>query len=150
MAIVVSKPLFFKYNCSLFIDKYAQEEYRKMVVIRLARTGAKKRPFYHVVVKHKLSARDGGCIERLGYFNPIARGGEIRLKLDLERIQYWTGVGAQTSDRVGLLVKELKKMGERTGSEYLAAKKPRKKAAAVEATPEQTSAASEDNAQSAE
>lgn len=80
-----------------------------MVVIRLSRGGAKKRPFYHVVVADKRRARDGRCIERLGYFNPIAAGKEIRLQLDRERIQYWISKGAQPSERVQQLLKTLEK-----------------------------------------
>ena len=77
-----------------------------MVTIRLARTGAKKRPFYHLVVADSRRARDGRFIERLGYFNPIAKGQEERLTIDLERVDYWLGHGAQTSDRVAALVKQ--------------------------------------------
>jgi len=76
-----------------------------MVVIRLSRTGAKKRPFYHVVVADKRRARDGRFIEQVGYFNPIATGKEVPLTLDLERIQHWVEQGAQPSDRVKSLVK---------------------------------------------
>lgn len=77
-----------------------------MVTIRLARGGAKKRPFYHVVVTDSRNRRDGRFIERVGFFNPIARGNETRLNLKKERIQYWLGQGAQTSDRVASLLKE--------------------------------------------
>lgn len=77
-----------------------------MVVIRLSRTGAKKRPFYHVVVADKRSPRDGRYIERVGYFNPIATGQEKRLELNMERINHWISVGAQASERVGKLVKD--------------------------------------------
>lgn len=77
-----------------------------MVVIRLARTGAKKRPFYHVVVADKRMARDGRYIKRVGYFNPIASGNNIRLKLDRELINGWLAKGAQPSGRVGKLIKE--------------------------------------------
>lgn len=77
-----------------------------MVVIRLSRGGAKKRPFYHVVVTDSRRRRDGNHIERVGYFNPVARGSEVRLHLDMERVVYWQGVGAQFSDRVCALVKE--------------------------------------------
>jgi small subunit ribosomal protein S16 len=75
-----------------------------MVKIRLARGGAKKRPFYHIVVADARSKRDGRRIERIGFFNPLARGQEERLRLDLERVDYWTGVGAQLSERVQNLV----------------------------------------------
>ncbi len=79
-----------------------------MVVIRLARTGAKKTPFYHVVVANSRDARDGRFIERIGYYNPMARGKETRLSLNQERIDYWTGCGAQPSPRVINLVKTMK------------------------------------------
>ena len=77
-----------------------------MVKIRLSRGGAKKKPFYHIVVADSRKSRDGRNIERLGFFNPVARGQEERLRLDLERVDYWTGVGAQVSDRVKTLVSE--------------------------------------------
>lgn len=77
-----------------------------MVTIRLSRGGAKKRPFYHVVVADSRSRRDGKYIERVGFFNPIARGQEVRLRLDDERMQYWLGTGAQPSPRVASLIKE--------------------------------------------
>ena len=77
-----------------------------MVTIRLARGGAKKRPFYHVVVTDSRNARDGRYIERLGFFNPVARGNEERLRLDQERINHWIGQGAKTSDRVAKLIKD--------------------------------------------
>lgn len=83
-----------------------------MVVIRLARGGAVKLPFYRVVVIDSRKRRDGSYIEQVGYFNPVARGQEIRLKLDLAQIDYWIGVGAQLSDRVKSLVKEYKKQAE--------------------------------------
>jgi len=77
-----------------------------MVKIRLSRGGAKKKPFYHIVVTDSRKARDGRKIERIGFFNPVARGQEERLRLDLERVDYWTGVGAQLSERVSSLVSE--------------------------------------------
>ena len=77
-----------------------------MVTIRLARAGAKKRPFYHIVVADSRRARDGRYIERLGFFNPVAKGGEERLRLDGAKIEQWISKGAQTSDRVAQLVKE--------------------------------------------
>ncbi len=77
-----------------------------MVTIRLSRTGAKKRPFYHIVVTDSRKARDGRSIERLGFFNPVARGQEERLRVDSDRIAYWQGQGAQLSERVAKLVKE--------------------------------------------
>ncbi|EAT11146.1 30S ribosomal protein S16 [Bermanella marisrubri] len=80
-----------------------------MVVIRLARGGSKKRPFYHLSVADQRFPRDGRFIERVGFFNPIARGQEERLRVDLERVEYWLSKGAQASDRVTKLVKEAKK-----------------------------------------
>lgn len=80
-----------------------------MVVIRLSRGGAKKRPFYTIVVSDKRCARDGRCIERLGYFNPIATGKETRLHLDHERAKYWISKGAQPSPRVKYLIKTYEK-----------------------------------------
>jgi len=78
----------------------------EMVKIRLSRAGAKKRPFYHIVVTDSRNKRDGRRIERIGFFNPVARGQEERLRVDLDRVQYWTGVGAQLSTRVKHLVSE--------------------------------------------
>jgi small subunit ribosomal protein S16 len=83
-----------------------------MVVIRLSRGGAKKRPFYQVTVADSRNARDGRFIERIGFFNPSARGQEERLRLDLERVEYWTEKGAQLSERVAQLVKEAKKAAQ--------------------------------------
>ena len=71
-----------------------------MVKIRLARSGAKKRPFYHIVVCDSRRARDGRFIERIGFFNPVASGNEVRLNLDLGRVEHWHSVGAQLSERV--------------------------------------------------
>ena len=79
-----------------------------MVKIRLTRGGAKKRPFYHIIVTDSRAARDGRNIERLGYYNPIAAGGEKRVELDTERAEYWVGKGAQMSDKVRNLYKEAK------------------------------------------
>ena len=78
-----------------------------MVKIRLARAGAKKRPFYHVVATDSRSSRDGKFIERLGYYNPNARGGEQKLVVDAARIAHWAGNGAQISERVAFLVKSV-------------------------------------------
>jgi small subunit ribosomal protein S16 len=77
-----------------------------MVTIRLSRGGAKNRPFYHVVVTDSRSGRDGRYIERLGFFNPLARGNEERLRLDSARVEYWKSTGAQTSERVAKLIKD--------------------------------------------
>lgn len=77
-----------------------------MVKIRLSRTGARKRPFYHVVATDERSSRDGRYIERLGFFNPIASGSEEKFRLNIERIAYWRGIGAQISQRVEKLLKD--------------------------------------------
>lgn len=76
-----------------------------MVTIRLSRGGSKKRPFYHIVVTDSRNKRDGRYIERLGFFNPVAKGNEESLRIDQERIDYWVSQGAQTSERVGKLLK---------------------------------------------
>ena len=80
-----------------------------MVTIRLTRTGAKKRPFYHLNVAESSARRDGRFIERVGFFNPIATGKAQRLSVDLERVDYWMSVGAQPSDRVAALIKQARK-----------------------------------------
>ncbi|WP_339056487.1 30S ribosomal protein S16 [Candidatus Regiella endosymbiont of Tuberolachnus salignus] len=80
-----------------------------MVTIRLARGGAKKRPFYQVVVTDSRNARDGRFIERVGFFNPIASGKADVLRLDLERIKYWFEQGASASERVVTLIKNFEK-----------------------------------------
>ena len=77
-----------------------------MVTIRLSRGGSKKRPFYHVTVTDSRNSRDGRFIERVGFFNPIARGQEERLRIDLDRIDAWVQKGAQISPRVARLMKE--------------------------------------------
>ena len=77
-----------------------------MVTIRLARGGSKKRPFYHIHVTDSRKARDGRYIERIGFFNPVARGQEERLRVDVERVQHWVGQGAGLSERVSNLGKE--------------------------------------------
>jgi small subunit ribosomal protein S16 len=80
-----------------------------MVIIRLQRGGAKKRPFYQVVVADSRRARNGRFIENIGFFNPTAQGQAERLRLDLERVEHWVGQGAGLSDRVASLVKDAKK-----------------------------------------
>ncbi len=77
-----------------------------MVTIRLSRGGAKKRPFYHVVVADSRSPRDGRFIERIGFFNPIAASHEEKLRLDTERLNYWLSQGAQASERVSKLASQ--------------------------------------------
>lgn len=77
-----------------------------MVVIRLARGGAKARPFFNIVVADKRTRRDGRFIERIGFYNPIAKGGEEPLRVAQDRLSYWTGVGAQPSPTVERLLKQ--------------------------------------------
>ena len=75
-----------------------------MVTIRMTRHGAKKRPFYHIVVTDSRNSRDGRYIERLGFYNPVAVSGEQGLSINTERVNYWLSQGAQTSDRVAQLI----------------------------------------------
>lgn len=77
-----------------------------MVVIRLSRGGSKKRPFYHVTVADRRNSKNGRFIERVGFFNPIARGQEVRLKIDQEAVDRWVAKGAQVSPRVESLIKD--------------------------------------------
>ncbi|MCE2459468.1 MAG: 30S ribosomal protein S16 [Pseudomonadales bacterium] len=80
-----------------------------MVTIRLARHGGKKKPFYHVTVAERSAKRDGRFIERVGFYNPVARGQEEELRIDLERLEYWLSTGAQPTDRVRQLVTRWRK-----------------------------------------
>jgi len=80
-----------------------------MVVIRLARTGANKRPFYHMVVADSRRARDGRFIERVGFYDPKAPEGREALRVNLERVDHWKAKGAQLSPTVVRLVKQLGK-----------------------------------------
>ncbi len=80
-----------------------------MVSIRLSRSGAKKRPFYHLVVTDSRNRRDGRYIERVGYFNPVGKEHEENLRIDLERVDYWIDQGAKPSDRVASLLKAHRK-----------------------------------------
>ena len=80
-----------------------------MVTIRLSRHGAKRAPFYHIVAADKRAPRDGRNLEKVGYFNPVARGQEQRLNVDMERVNYWVDNGAQVTDRVKKLIKEAQK-----------------------------------------
>jgi small subunit ribosomal protein S16 len=77
-----------------------------MVSIRLSRGGAKKRPFYQIVVADVRAKRDGRYVERIGFFNPIAVGGEERLRLDRARVEHWLSRGAKPTERVAQLIKE--------------------------------------------
>jgi len=105
-----------------------------MVVIRLARGGAKKRPFYNIVVTDSRRRRDSGYIERIGYFNPRAQTTETRFEIDRERLDYWRGQGGQLSDRVTSLVK--------SGGARKPKKKPAKPANSAEPAKPETPAAS--------
>lgn len=80
-----------------------------MVSIRLSRSGAKKRPFYHLVVTDSRNRRDGRYIERVGFFNPLGKEKEENLRVDLERVDYWLGQGAKPSERVVTLLKASRK-----------------------------------------
>lgn len=102
-----------------------------MLVIRLARSGAKKRPFYHVVVANSRDKRDGRFIERLGYFNPVASGKALRLNLDLDKTKAWEAKGAQASVRVKALIAEASNPNK---------KRPAKKKKVVAAPVEETKA----------
>ena len=77
-----------------------------MVIIRLSRGGAKKRPFYNIVATDSRNRRDGRFIERIGFYNPIAKGGEESIRLAQDRLTYWRGVGAQASPTVERLIKQ--------------------------------------------
>ena len=96
-----------------------------MLTIRLARSGAKKRPFYHISVADSRMPRDGRFVERVGYYNPIASGQEIRLEVDVERIDYWISKGAQPSERVLNLLKQNTETPEQT-EKRLAAKEAKR------------------------
>ncbi len=100
-----------------FVPKAEQYRNRQdteidMVTIRLARGGAKKRPYYHIVAADSRSPRDGRYIERLGFFNPIAKGQEEPLRIDLERVDHWLSQGARMTERVEALVKQYRKQGQ--------------------------------------
>ena len=83
-----------------------------MVKIRLSRGGAKGRPFYHIIVADERKARDGRNIERLGFYNPVAAGKDVRLQLDTEKVNAWVAKGAQLSDKVRWLMKEAGKQAK--------------------------------------
>lgn len=80
-----------------------------MVIIRLARHGSKKHPFYHITVADRTASRDGRFIERLGFYNPLAKGRDEELRLDLDRVDHWVGHGAQPSDKVKTLISRARK-----------------------------------------
>ena len=85
------------------------ESNTSMVTIRLTRRGARNQPFYHIVVTDSRKRQGGPSLEHVGFFNPIARRNEQKLKLDLPRIDYWVGQGAQPSERVRHLVSSYRK-----------------------------------------
>ena len=126
-----------------------------MVTIRLSRSGAKKKPFFHITVTDSRKPRDGRFIERVGYFNPIAKGKETRLKVDHERVDYWIGVGASISDRVALLIKQSKFSSEEEEKYFKHKEEKRikslakKKAKASEETPAEDAPAEEAAAEDA-
>ncbi|MDA1037685.1 MAG: 30S ribosomal protein S16, partial [Proteobacteria bacterium] len=105
-----------------------------MVIIRLARSGAKKNPYYFITVADERNPRDGKFIERLGFFNPTAKGQEERLRLDLDKINEWVSKGAQLSERVQSLIKEANLSPEELQAKLDAkkAKSDAKRAAAAE------------------
>ncbi|MDQ5959408.1 MAG: small subunit ribosomal protein [Pseudomonadota bacterium] len=93
------------YNLPLFLIS----EDNTMVVIRLARGGSKKRPFYNIVAADSRNRRDGRFIERVGFYNPVASGAEETLRIATDRLTYWQGNGAQLSPTVARLVKQAAK-----------------------------------------
>ena len=95
-----------------------------MVKIRLTRGGAKKRPFYHIIVTDSRSARDGRNIERLGFYNPVAAGAEKRIELNTDRVKHWMGLGAQMSDKVADLYKQALKSGATSTDATASAEQP--------------------------
>ena len=110
-----------------------------MVVIRLSRSGAKKNPYYFITVTDSRNARDGAFIERLGFYNPSAKGQEETLRIDIEKVDEWVSKGAQVSNRVKRLIKDSKLSPEELDTRK-AAKKDKadaKKAAALAAKQEE-------------
>ena len=77
-----------------------------MVTIRLARHGSKKNPFYHITVADRAASRDGRFVERVGFYNPVAKGQAEALRVDLERVDYWLSVGAKPSEVVAKLIQK--------------------------------------------
>ena len=122
-----------------------------MVVIRLSRSGAKKNPYYFITVADSRKARDGAFIERLGFYNPSAKGQEEILRIDIEKIDEWVSKGAQVSDRVKRLIKDSKLTPEELDARK-AAKKDKadaKKAAALAAKQEEIKKQAEEAAEEA-
>ena len=116
-----------------------------MVSIRLSRTGAKKRPFYHVVVTDSRNSRDGAFIERLGFYNPIAVANQERVRLDRGRIEHWRGLGAQCSPAVVKLLRSAP--AEVAPAEAAPAEAAPAEAAPVEPVASETGSADADSAE---
>ena len=112
-----------------------------MLTIRLARSGAKKRPFYHISVADSRMPRDGRFVERVGYYNPIASGQEVRLEVDVERIDYWISKGAQPSERVLNLLKQNTETPEQTEKRLAAKEEKRIKKLALKVAAKEVEAA---------
>ena len=117
-----------------------------MLTIRLARSGAKKRPFYHISVADSRMPRDGRFVERVGYYNPIASGQEVRLEVDVERIDYWISQGAQPSERVLNLLKQNIETPEQTEKRLAAKEAKRIKKLALKVAAKEAEAAPEEAA----
>ena len=109
-----------------------------MLTIRLSRAGAKKRPFFHITVADSRKPRDGRFVERVGFFNPIASGKEVRLDLNHERLDYWVSKGAQISDRVLFLMKQEKESPEQKAKREEKKEKKRIKKASKKASEKAT------------
>ncbi len=103
-----------------------------MVTIRLARHGSKKNPFYHITVADRANSRDGRFVERVGFYNPVAKGRAEGLRVDLERVDYWLSVGAQPSDVVKKLIKQAREQGANEPVAAEAASEPEAAAASAE------------------
>ena len=99
-------------DCPLPPTTVFTQEFQTMVTIRLTRRGGKKDPFYHVVVTDSRKRQGGTTLELVGIFNPVARGKEIKLRLDVARIDAWLAKGALASERVAALVKQYRKQSE--------------------------------------
>ena len=120
-----------------------------MLTIRLARSGAKKRPFYHISVADSRMPRDGRFVERVGYYNPIASGQEIRLEVNVERIDYWISQGAQPSERVLNLLKQNTETPEQTEKRLAAKEAKRIKKLALKVAAKEAEAAPAEEAPAA-
>ena len=149
--------LWFSLWHAIRIPRLSTEGPQNMVTIRLARHGAKKNPFYHVTVTDRAAPRDGRFIERVGFFNPVARGHSERLRIDLDRVEHWLSVGAQPSDRVRKLIRRaraeeaaLEESGAVEAAETVTAAESTADAHASEAAEAPATADSAEDANSAE